>query len=113
MPFVNIKTNADITTEKAEILKSKCGKAISILPGKSENNLMLNFEGGKTMFKAGRTDLSAFIEVRIYGKSTKDAYDALTVELTKIMNDEFEITAGNVFINYMEFPMWGINGSNI
>lgn len=113
MPFINIETNAEITTEKADILKSKCGKAITLLPGKNENGLMLSFEGGKTMFKAGKADLSAFIEVRIYGNSTKDAYDALTVELTKIMNDEFEITAGNVYINYMEFPMWGVNGGNI
>jgi len=41
MPFIDTKTNVTITKEKEKELKERLGKAISIIPGKSESWLML------------------------------------------------------------------------
>ncbi len=43
MPFINTKTTVEISAEKADSIKSKFGKAISLI-GKSESWLMVNFE---------------------------------------------------------------------
>lgn len=110
MPFVNTITNVKISQEKAEILKTKYGKAITLIPTKTESGLMLSFIDDSKMFKAGHETPCAFIELRIYSTTTKDAFNDITVELTKIMNEELGIAAGNVYINLMEFPVWGSGG---
>jgi Macrophage migration inhibitory factor (MIF). len=110
MPFVNTITNVKITAEKAEILKAKYGKAITLIPTKTEGGLMLSFVDDSNMYKAGIGQPCAFIELRIYGTSTKEAYNDYTVEMTKIMNEELGIEPGNVYINFMEFPIWGSGG---
>ena len=37
MPFINVKTNAAVSKEKCDKIKSALGQAITALPGKSEN----------------------------------------------------------------------------
>lgn len=111
MPFVNTITNVKITAEKAEILKAKFGKAITLIPGKTESGLMLNFTDESTMYKAGEINPTVFMEVRIFGTTTKEAYQILTQELTKIMGEELGIEPSHVYINFLEFPIWGSNGN--
>ena len=45
MPFISTKTNVNVSKEKEVELKERLGQAISIIPGKSENWLMLAIEG--------------------------------------------------------------------
>ena len=44
MPFIISRTNCDITRNQELQLKSRLGKAISLVPGKSEQYLLLGFE---------------------------------------------------------------------
>ena len=39
-------------------------------------------------------------------------YDIMTGEITKLLSQELDIKASNVYINYSEFDNWGWNGSN-
>jgi Macrophage migration inhibitory factor (MIF). len=110
MPFVNTITNVKITAEKAEILKAKYGKAITLIPTKTEGGLMVSFIDDSVMYKAGANEPCAFIEIRIYGTTTKEAFGDITAEMTKIMKDELGIEADHVYINMMEFPVWGSGG---
>ncbi|WP_044933281.1 hypothetical protein [Oribacterium sp. NK2B42] len=50
MPFISTKTNVTVTKEKEKQLKERLGQAISIIPGKSENWLMLAIEGDIPMY---------------------------------------------------------------
>lgn len=43
MPFIELKTSVSISKKKEAELKSAFGEAIAIIPGKSEQWLMLNF----------------------------------------------------------------------
>ena len=66
MPFINTITTKEITKEKKAKLTSELGKAISIIPGKSENWLMLKFEGGADMaFRGDGDNDSAMVEVEL------------------------------------------------
>ena len=44
MPFINSKISTSVSAEQEQALKTRLGQAISIVPGKSENWLMLGFE---------------------------------------------------------------------
>ena len=57
MPFIELKTSVSISKEKEAELKSAFGEAIAIIPGKSEQWLMLNFCDEQRMWFKG-SDLS-------------------------------------------------------
>ena len=50
MPCIQTKVNVPLSAEQKEVLKTELGKAISLIPGKSENWLMLTFEDNCSIF---------------------------------------------------------------
>ena len=66
MPFINVKTNASVTKEKAESIKSALGTAITAIPGKSEGWLMVGIEDGYKLWFKGTDEPAAMVEVQLY-----------------------------------------------
>ena len=113
MPFIETKTNVIVTKEKEEELKERLGKAISIIPGKSENWLMLAIEGDVPMFfKGDGSQPTAFIEVKIFGDASRDTYNKMTKELTAIYSDILGVSPDRMYIRYFGSEDWGWNGNN-
>ena len=111
MPFISVKTNRKINEEKRLELKSELGKAISIIPGKSENWLMVDIEDGRNLyFRGSGSEDIVFAEVKIFGGASRQVYDKLTERLTDILRE----TAGaeEIYIKYEEAETWGYNGGN-
>ena len=42
MPFINVKISENLSDTQVDNIKSRLGKAISLIPGKSEAWLMVN-----------------------------------------------------------------------
>lgn len=113
MPCIKTMVSVSISREKETALKTKFGKAISLLPGKSESWLMLTFEDNCRMyFKGTDNEASAFVEVKIFGGADDGAYDRLTKELTSILQQELSISPERIYIKYEEVAHWGWNGNN-
>ena len=113
MPFISLKTNKTINSFTESNLKNKFGNAISIL-GKSEEWLMLDFSDEKRMYFGGdNSEGIAFVEVKLFGKACKLAYDDMTSEISKIISLELDIPMKNVYIRYEEGNLWGFNGKNL
>ena len=113
MPFINTKVNVTIPEEKEKELKERLGEAIKLIPGKSEQWLMLAFEDECRMyFKGDAGKPLAFVNVKIYGSEQKEAFNNLTKEITKIMNEVLSIEAANVYVAYEPISSWGWNGGN-
>ena len=94
MPFIDTKTTVKITDEKRDAIKSLLGKAIELIPGKTEKWLMLSFEDGIKMYFNGDDSAdTAYIEVKIFGKVLSLAPD-------------------KIYIKYEECFHWGWNGTN-
>jgi len=113
MPFINTKVSVKITPEQEKILKTQLGKAISVIRGKSESWLMLNFEDNCRMYFHGENSAPiAFVEVKIYGKATSNEYSQLTELITDIIHKILQIAPNNIYIKYEEVEYWGYNGFN-
>ena len=113
MPCIQTKVNVKISREKEETLKSRFGKAIELLPGKSENWLMLTFEDNCRMYFKGTNQPGiAFVNVKIFGKADAGDFEKLTEVLTKIINEELGISPSRTYIQYEESQYWGWNGNN-
>ncbi len=113
MPYITTKTTVAISPEKQETIKKRLGKAIELIPGKSESWLMLSFEDSSIMyFKGSDAKPLAFVEVKIFGKASADAYRKLTSAITEILKEELGIAPDCIYVKYEEAANWGWNGNN-
>jgi phenylpyruvate tautomerase PptA (4-oxalocrotonate tautomerase family) len=113
MPCIQTKVSVKISKEKEQIIKSRLGKAIELIPGKSEEWLMLSFEDECHLyFKGNNPHGIAFVEVKLFGKASNEAYNKLTAAITDILNQELGINPSQIYVKYEEIAHWGWNGSN-
>jgi phenylpyruvate tautomerase PptA (4-oxalocrotonate tautomerase family) len=102
-----------IDSEKRETIKKKLGKAIELIPGKSENWLMISFDDACPMyFKGSNENPLAFLEVKLFGKASEEAYRKLTKAITEIIHEELSILPDCIYVKYEEVSTWGWNGNN-
>ena len=114
MPYINTKTSVTIDPAKKEIIKNKLGKAIELIPGKSEDWLMLSFDDNSSMYFKGSNEKNlAFIDVKIFGEASEEAYSKLTKAITVILNEELGIRSDCIYVKYEEVSTWGWNGNNL
>ncbi len=112
MPYIQVRTNKELTREKEVAIKKRLGEAISIL-NKGESWLMVEFvDKCKLYFKGEDGDNYAYVDIKIYGSSSSESYRIFTAEVSKILTEEINILPSNIYISYGEFSNWGWNGSN-
>ena len=113
MPFIDTKTTKIITKEQEKELTRAFGEAITLIRGKSEEWLMLNFTDNCRMaFRSDSETDSAILEVKIFGKATDGEYSALTSKLCEIMSSVLGIRKDRIYVKYEEIDVWGYNGFN-
>lgn len=113
MPFIDAKVSVKMSKEQEVEIKSALGKAISLIPGKSERWLMTGFQDNYHLyFQGDDSEPMAFIEVRIFGGPDKDAFQRMTAEVTKIFGDVLGIAPDHMYIKYSATMDWGWNGGN-
>ena len=112
MPCIQMSTNQNVSNEKKEVLKTRFGQAIELIPGKSEKWLMCVFHPTWEMWFQGRQERLAFLEVGIYGQPKEDSLNRLTEELMEIISSELAIAKEHIYIKYAMTPCWGWNGKN-
>ena len=111
MPFININTNVSVSKAQETAVKTRLGKAIELIPGKSESWLMVGFEPERPMYFRGiDSGRIAFVEVSVYGSVSRPAADKLTAAITEILEQELSVEQS--YIKYEEAEIWGWNGSN-
>lgn len=113
MPFIGSKITIKLSKEKEEIIKKRLGEAISLILGKSERFLMVGFEDEYSLYLGGqKLEKGAFIEVKVFGKASKEAFATLTKEICNIYEQELQMPQDKIYVKYEEVENWGWNGSN-
>ena len=113
MPFINPKVTVSLSDVERDTLKAKLGQAISLVPGKSEAWLMVGFEDNCSLYFKGKKEPKlAFVEVKIFGGASDEAYDKLTAEICRIYEEVLGIPQGKIYVKYEEVEHWGWNGAN-
>ena len=112
MPFIDSKVSVALSEERKEAIKSKLGKAVSLLH-KGETYLMVGFQDNYSLYLGGKKlEKGAYVEVSLFGKASPSDYDKMTGEICRILSDELEIPANCVYVTYHGLSDWGWNGSN-
>lgn len=113
MPFINSRVSTAITPEQEEEIKNRLGKSISLIPGKSEQWLMVGFQDNYHLyFRGSSEEPAAFIEVQVFGDENPPAFEKLTGAITDIFCEVLHLHADHIYVKYEAVSSWGWNGSN-
>lgn len=112
MPFINVKTNAQVSKDKETAIKSALGSAITAIPGKSESWLMVGIEPEHILYFKGDASPAAMVEVSVYGQANSAAFNSLTGKICEILNEQLSIDPSRIYVKYFATADWGWNGSN-
>lgn len=111
MPFIHISTTEAISDAKVDALKAHLGKAVSLLPGKSEAYLMVRLDGGCKLYFGGTNDVpAAMCEVSVFGRAGREACDALTARICEILSETLGVAADRCYVKFMFTDTWGFAG---
>ena len=111
MPFIKTKVSCGLTADQEKSLKERFGKAISLIPGKSEAYLLLEFESDAHLWLRGEHDAAiAYIEAAIFGNEDHVGFDAFTYEITKAFAEILGIRPDRVYIKFEDIGVWGVGG---
>lgn len=113
MPFIISRVNIPISREQELELKAWMGKAIELVPGKSEEYLLLGFEDNCRLWLRGNdSEPVAYIEANIFGNERHSGYDAFTAEVAMMFHEVLGVAPDHIYINYADIPDWGAGGVN-
>ena len=113
MPFINSRVSVPMSEAQKESLKQKLGEAISIIPGKTESWLMIEFADGCEMYSQGDASQPiAFVEVKVFGTFSDETADKFTEAVCGLYESELQINKDHVYVKYEEVGKWGWNGKN-
>lgn len=112
MPYIKTTTNVPIPTAAEKELKDQFGRAITLIAGKTENWLMLDFNEAEHLYFAGSDAPAAMLEVDIFGTASNKEYDKLTSALCSCVSEKLGISQSRIYVKYTEVEHWGWNGSN-
>lgn len=114
MPFIEILTNKTLRPEQHTALQHRMGELISLMPGKSEQWLMVHIEDGASLCFAGDAGKTAVMaQLRAFGaEQSAECYDALTEAVTAACTELLEAAPERVYVEYEVTSHWGWNGKN-
>lgn len=109
MPFIDVKTSAKLSESKKREIETALTESITLLPGKTPHYFMCAVEDEISMMFHGDKEPTAFVEVKIFGKSTRDAYEKLTEKICDILNEKAGVNPGFCYVKFEEVENWGFN----
>ena len=110
MPYLAINTSQEINPAQREKIKAELGALMSIIPTKSEANLMIDFSENHVLYKAGEKIDGAFIELRLFHKSELEPKKKYSAGVMDLLASELGIKKENMYLNILEFENWGSGG---
>jgi hypothetical protein len=101
----------DLDKKVKDTLKTSLGAAIELVPGKSEEWLMVLFDDNQDVYFKGKDNAPlAFVEVGIKGHASRDDFQKLGAAITQSLSDYAKVEPANIYISYSEFDTFSWNG---
>jgi len=110
MPYIAINTTQELSAAQKEKIKSELGRLMTIIPTKTEAGLLVDFSGGRTMYKAGVSVDGAFIDLKLFKKSELEPKKQYTAEIFNLFTRELGIKKEHIYMTIDEYENWGSNG---
>ncbi|MEE0967019.1 MAG: hypothetical protein U0L85_08200 [Bacilli bacterium] len=113
MPYISFKTTKVLTLQQELDLKKISGKIITLLPGKTEDYLMVHIEDNQLIYFKGKEVDCIMIDCQVYGHPDLESKQNFVRELMKEVERITKIPVYNQYLTFEEKDEWGMNGELI
>ena len=110
MPYVKFTTTKKLTLHQEVALKETLGKLITLLPNKSEENLMMHIEDNQVMYFKGQEMECMKITIELYKQSELTHKKEFAEKLMKEVETITHIPVDKQYLSILEHENWGRNG---
>ena len=111
MPFVIAKVNTPISKAQEAEIKTRLGKAIENIPGKSEDSLLFSIEDNCHLYLRGDGEQKiAYIQAGIFGNEDHMGFGRFGAEATATFREVLGIPFENIYIRFDDITAWSVGG---
>lgn len=111
MPFLFSKVNIPVSEEQERKLKTLLGRAIGLVPGKSEESLLLVLEDDCHLYLRGDgTTPAAYLSAAVFHNESHAGYAEFTAAATEAYREVLGIDPEHVFLRFEDISAWGVAG---
>jgi hypothetical protein len=110
MPYISVTIGQRLDVSQKETLKSELGRLITIIPGKTEPDLLVNIQDGASLYMGGTDAPSAYIDLRVYTRTDPEAKKRFTREVFACITRLFGIETSRQYLTIGEYDHWGYDG---
>lgn len=111
MPYISIRTTKTLGKELQRRIKSELGALITLIPGKAESTLMIDFAVSDGMyFKGEEMEECAFVNIKLFGTTGYVEKAKFTTAVFNLLADTAGIGPMNSYITIDEYDTWGTQG---
>ena len=112
MPFISVQVAGSLLQEQKDAITISLGKSISLIPGKSEKQLMVDISDGHSLYFGGKPlSTGAYVDVRTFGDSDFESKKALTESIYEMLHKICGIQKNEIYVTFSAFSEWGTRGS--
>jgi hypothetical protein len=110
MPYISVTIGQKLDIPQKEKMKTELGRLITIIPGKTEPDLIVHIRDGDSLYMGGTEVPSAYIDLRVYTKTDPEAKKRFARELFAFITREFGIETPRQYLTISEYDNWGYDG---
>jgi phenylpyruvate tautomerase PptA (4-oxalocrotonate tautomerase family) len=110
MPYISITVGQKLSALQRQMMKTEFGRLISILPGKTEPDLIVNIHDGGAVYMGGAEVPCVFIDLRVYGKADEEAKKRFAEEIFAYITHVLGIPPEHQYLTISEHDHWGYDG---
>ncbi|WP_010257973.1 phenylpyruvate tautomerase MIF-related protein [Treponema primitia] len=111
MPYVAFNISEKLSETQKEKIKSEVGRLITVIPGKTEADTIVDICDGHSMYKGGKAIPIAYVDIRVYTKADPNGKKQFISNLFILLEKELGINKDNVYMSFLEFDQWGDHGA--
>lgn len=111
MPYIGINMTSTLTKAQKEALKTGLGEKITMIPGKTEKALMVDFSENHTMYFQGERRDLAFVDVRLYKTAEFADKKRFTEAVFALIQQVTGLPAEDIYLSCGEYDTWGVRGT--
>jgi len=111
MPFIDVRTPVKFNEEETSALQIALLDIVSEEMDKGMDTIMIGIKDN-TYLSLGRHLITkgAFIEVKAFGKSSKEAKENVCARINNLLLKDFGFNLQSIYITFDEKEVWGYKG---
>ena len=108
MPFINVHIGKPISEDKKEEVMKAIASHMTIIPGKTIDNTMIEISAGRDMFMGGEKRDLIYVDMKVNGPAPTESKDEFVKALVADFEKILDIPGKNFYMSIAEMTGWGV-----